>query len=228
MIDFYKIIADETALKEFIEFLPDTNDSEQYYVSLFARKKYMPDHPALKHDKQQLRRFTSNKYRLFNKIQQLETKVGTYLGHNNIPVPQESLALYITPSPRDFRRISFKTIEVFAEKLRKNEYINPRQEVLNICQTTGIEDSFHVFDIDSKDHKLSQAREIIKDNCHIIETRGGYHIWVNPKSMKELVSSGQVKNTWYPDLKKLSDVTGNAMSPIPGTYQGNFIPKLIK
>jgi hypothetical protein len=36
----YKIILNEQKLKEFIYWLPELQNNEQYYVSLFARKKY--------------------------------------------------------------------------------------------------------------------------------------------------------------------------------------------
>ena len=36
----YKIISDPDALKEFIEWLPELEDNEKFYLSLFARKKY--------------------------------------------------------------------------------------------------------------------------------------------------------------------------------------------
>lgn len=36
----YRIIEDETALIDFIKWLPDLKENEVFYVSLFARKKY--------------------------------------------------------------------------------------------------------------------------------------------------------------------------------------------
>lgn len=224
MSEFYNIIGDRCELERFVEWLPNSADDEQYYVQLMARKKYLPDHPALQYDKTMLKRFTTTKERLINKIEQCEVKVGCYLGKDNIPVPQESLALYISPSPRSFRKAAFKTIAEFSRKLMNDEYINPRQEVMNILQTASTKDGYHVFDIDNTDREnLYSVMEIVGGHCNVIQTRGGYHLLVIPGN----VPVDKVGKDWYPKLKKVADVTGDALSPIPGTIQGGFIPRLI-
>ena len=163
-----------------------------------------------------------SKNRLANKIAQLETRIGTYLGHDDIPVPPEAMALYITPSPRDFRKVAFRVIQVFAEKLEKAQYLNPRQEVMNQLQTTPVTDAFHVFDIDSKNPELyERCLAIVGGKCHVIETRGGYHLILKPKEITQ-------DRDWYPQLKALADVTGDALVPVPGCYQGGYIPRMIK
>jgi hypothetical protein len=224
MENLYSLIADKNELVKFIEWLPDSSDEKQYYICLLARRKYLPDHPALKSDKTMISRWTSTKERLINKIEQKETKVGTYLGHNDIPVPQEALGCYITPSPRDFNQVAYKTIQTFAEKLGKSEYINPRQEVMNIIQTCPIRDKFHVFDIDSTDEdQMFRLRDMLDGHCNIIRTRGGYHFIINPSELKDQ----NVPKDWYNRMKAVADFSGDALVPIPGTFQGGFIPRLI-
>lgn len=226
MNDFYQLIVDKNELHRFLDFLPETDDSNQYYVTLFGRKKYLPDHPTLKSDKTMLARWTSNKERFINKLEQKETRIGTYLGTNELAVPQEALACYMTPSPRDFRKVAFNTIKVFADKLSKDGYINPRQEVMNLIQTTGSKNSFQVFDIDSKDPAVLQViREAVDNLCSIIETRGGFHILINPSDLKDQPT---VAKNWYTIVSSKADVTGDALVPIPGTYQGGFVPRLIQ
>lgn len=39
----YQIIYDETLVQEFLDLLPEENEDEIYYLSLFARKKYSPE-----------------------------------------------------------------------------------------------------------------------------------------------------------------------------------------
>ena len=75
----YTIIKDETLLHNFIQWLPDLEAHETYYVALFARSKYSKTLATnLSGDKAQLKRFTSNKELLFDKIKQLECEVGAY------------------------------------------------------------------------------------------------------------------------------------------------------
>jgi hypothetical protein len=102
----YQIIKDETLLREFINWLPELESGECFYVSLLARSKYLENKALLKTDKASLKRFTANEKRfLLNKIKQLEVEVGAYK-HGDLPVPQEALALYITPKLSPGRRVS--------------------------------------------------------------------------------------------------------------------------
>ena len=69
----YSIIKDEKQLLEFIEWLPNLERHEMYYVTLLGRNKYCKE---LKSSKAQLKRFTSNKEYLFDKIKQLDKFLG--------------------------------------------------------------------------------------------------------------------------------------------------------
>ena len=72
----YKIINDEEALINFINWLPDLRDNETFYLSLFARKKYAPEAGFVKaNDKTQLKRFTAIKLNMLDKIKQKNWKI---------------------------------------------------------------------------------------------------------------------------------------------------------
>src|SRR5258708_6122112 len=126
----YCIIQSNLVLKEFITWLPELQPSETYYVALFARNKYDTS-IGLKSDKAQLKRFTSNKEMLFDKIKQLECEVGSYV-KDGIIISQDSLALYINPNPRNFENATKKSVLELA-KLAMEPYsnYNPHQIVLN-------------------------------------------------------------------------------------------------
>lgn len=225
MSEVYTIITDEKLLQEFVEWLPDHTDTEMYYCCLFARKKYNPTHAAVQSDKLQLKRFTATKERLISKIRQLECRVGAYRGANDLPIPQDTLALYISPNPRCLRKSTFKAISHFANCLENEKPINPHQEVLTVIQSTKAKTRYHVFDIDSKDKQyLLDTTAVVDGLCTVINTRGGYHVLVDNEHIHEIVRHNK---NWYVDLKKRADVTGDALIPVVGCYQGGHTPSIV-
>lgn len=236
----YEIIKDIPKLKEFIAWLPELTEREKFYCCLFARSKYLKDEngvnrlPHIKTDKAQLKRFVSDKERLFAKIKQLEIEVGWYHQKEHI-IPQEALALYITVNPRDMYKASINTLVKLAQSVRDdNVLMNPHQEALSEIQRTKSRTVYVDFDIDSKGenpevyintlksiigHSVGESAEV-----KILETRGGYHILVNPSTVEQ-----EFKSTFYKKLSSLNgvDQAGDIMIPVPGCVQGGFIPHFI-
>lgn len=225
----YKIIQNEETLKSFIEWLPDLEKDETYYVTLFARKKYCKDNP-IKLDKAQLKRFTSNKEFLFSKIKQLECEVGSYLS-NGQQIPQESLSLYITVNPRSMTQATKKSLIKFANLITKdyNGY-NPHQEVMSEIQTSCSRKIYFDLDFDDVSDVNGFLQNIdtskINTDClYVAHTRGGFHLLIKLEDVKP-----EFKKTWYQYLTSLPncDVRGDNLLPIPGTYQGGFTPFITK
>ncbi len=57
----------------------------------------------------------------------------------------------------------------------------------------------------------------------ILETRGGYHVLIKLSLIPD-----DIKKTWYNKLASLADVVGDTLIPIPGTFQGGFMPRFIR
>jgi hypothetical protein len=234
----YKIITDEEKLRAFIDWLPELKPTEKYYCCLFARSKYTKDENGvngiahIKSDKAQLKRFVSDKDRLLDKIRQLEVPLGAYK-QRTVTIPQEALALYITPNPRDMWKASVNTMVKLAQSIRDNNMLmNPHQEALSEIQKTKGTTHYVDFDFDfPKESKFAQSmirgiQERIKEIVNpeavtLLRTRGGIHCLVNPSLVNK-----EHKNSFYLHIKNMgeTDQTGDQMIPVPGTYQGGFTP----
>lgn len=223
----YQIITDEKALKDFIDWLPELKENEKYYLCLFARNKYCRELTHIKSDKAQLKRFVSDKARMFDKIKQLEVELGAYK-QKETPVPQEALALYITTNPRDMYKASINTMVKFATSIRdQNVLMNPHQEALSEIQKAKSRTVWVDFDIDEKKASIiKEVKEYLNGTAtyKIVETRGGYHLLVKPDTVHR-----SAKKDWYTFLSKIEgvDQAGDLMMPVPGTYQGGFTPKFV-
>ncbi len=219
----YNIIKDPALLREFIDWLPTLREGEKFYCCLFARKKYLPAH-LKSNDKSQLRRFLSDKDRLFNKIEQLEAKFGAYEVKGEA-APQDSLVLYINPNPRGLKAATFNSIIKLTESL-KNQVpnLNPHQEVMSAIQKSIGQKVYLDFDIDDKYFDLNRLEGIInRDALSIVQTRGGYHVLVKLAAVHE-----EFKSTFYKKMLALGvDQTGDQLLPVPGCTQGGFMPRFV-
>lgn len=219
----YKIIADEAKLIEFINWLPDLKINEGYYVSLFARSKYLTDN-KLKSDKQMLKRFTSSKEFLFEKIKQLECEIGSYKQKHEA-IPQEALALYISVNPRNYE-IAARESAIDLVRLATNTYTgyNPHQIVLsNIQKSCGTKKYMDIdFDhVDIDDIKKTIEVFINPDALTYLKTRGGFHLLIELDKIKN-----DYKKSWYNNITTIkgADIHGDTLIPVVGCYQGMFIP----
>ena len=222
----YQVIVDEDALKAFIEELPDTTVDERYYFCLFARKKYCRDIKYIKSDKSQLARKVASKGQLLGKIKQMECKLGSYL-QDDVSIPQEALALYINPNPRCMKRATIQCLQNLAKVIGQDSPgFNPQAEAMSCIQRSCSRKIWTDFDIDTKEPgTLEKVASILVDrSCYkILESRGGYHVLVDTKAVP-----AEAGRMWYPEMSKLADIKGDCMLPVPGTYQGGFVPRFIE
>lgn len=221
MSEIYKIVHDHDKLLEFIDWLPELLPNEAYYCCLFTRKKYCPD--LLRSDKCQLKRFTSTKEFLYEKILQLEIPIGRYYQKHS-PIPQEALALYINPNPRSYEQATRNGLIKFAQLITKpyNGY-NPNTEILSEIQQAHGRKVFFDFDLDNVNIEDIKLKNINRECLNIVKTRGGFHLLVELNKIEE-----KYKKCWYNSITSLNnvDVRGDNLLPVPGCCQGDFIPVL--
>lgn len=225
----YQIITNEENLLEFIDWLPELKDNEQYYLSLFARKKYCPE-LIRSNDKTQLKRFTSTKKRMLDKIRQLELPIGRWR-LKDTPAPQESLVLYILPNPRCMVKAT-KMMGKHCWDLDRSKNFNLVAEALSCVQKSKSRTCFVDFDVDTKEVNLAVLERIfpqMEKYVHILETRGGYHILVKPNHATYYRKENEMSLNWYQNMQSAFavDQSGDQMIPVPGCIQGGFTPKFI-
>lgn len=229
----YQIIQQEAALVEFIEtVLPDTNGF--FYVSLLARKKWCED-AGLKADKSQLKRLTSKKGMIVDKIRQLEIAQGAYKIHG-MAVPQEALGLYITPNERNNKVATFDLIQTLLSKIQNDQFeFNLHQEALSCLQKSGIKTYFDL-DIDFEDRDKidfsignNLCTVLNKEALTIIRTRGGFHVLVELDKI-----ASPFKKSWYNAVQNVVPagctvtMNGDNLIPVVGCCQGGFTPHIVK
>ena len=223
----YKIIQNEKLFRDFINWLPDCKPNEQYYITLLGRNKYLEDRTQLS-SKAQLKRLTSSKDYIYQKVKQLEVEIGAYQDKGN-PIPQEALALYISVNPRDLIKATKNSLKKFADLITEDyRGYNPHSEVLSQIQESTGTKHFMDFDFDGIEYTevLEQLQGKINFNALVIlKTRGGFHLLIK----LDLIDS-KYKNSWYQSISKIEgcDVKGDNLIPMVGCTQGGFVPHIIK
>lgn len=226
MKDCYELITDQQEFDKFVEFLPDLQDNEVFFVALLARKKNAAGLIKTNGDPY-LVKTVCTKNTLQDTILNLEIPVGRYK-HNGIPLPNDAVAIYINPNPRSIA----KAIPDLGKKMwdfQHQKNIDLPREVLSFIQNSSPRRIFTDFDIDDDTADLKLLRNIFpSDKCYnIIQTKNGYHIIVDSRELEKFPE--YTYSSWYIKISNgfKVDRSGDMITPIPGCNQGGFTPRMI-
>lgn len=229
----YKIVLNKKEVEDFIQFLPNLLPNEVFYLTLFARPKYIPDNKKneikLANNKNSNclnRILIKEKEKLIDNLYRLETPIESY-SRNKISIPQEVLAVYITLNPRSLNKANKNIIKEMIDRFTKNDFdFDPITIAKTEIHKAVGRKFFLDFDFDIENNlinkHINEINNILPSNSYkILKTRGGFHLIVILEEAKKLDFN------WYTQITKLEncDVRGsNTMCPIPGCIQGDFSP----
>lgn len=226
----HKIIRKERTLSNFVDWLPDLEDHECFYLCWQARRKY--DEALKANDRTQLRRFTATKKNLIQKIKEIQVEVGTFTSKDGSHVIQdESAALYITPNPRDQRVAAVKLLGQVGHALHRQgePWKNLESLVLTEIHRAKSRSNYVIFDFDAHGPHIYDGVESVFLNLQAVtflRTKGGLHVLVDVKKAKAL---GTIHKDWFQHISMIADCDqkGDLMIPVPGTCQGGFVPRFV-
>lgn len=226
----YQVITDMEKLKAFVDWLPDLQPGEAYYVALLARNKYIRDLGigTFNSDRHQCKRVAVNKESLITKLKQMECPVGSYV-LKGVTIPQEALACYISINPRDHYKATITSLKKFADLIGDGSHNhNVYQEAMSALHKSPGKKHFVDFDFDGVgiDDVRDQLKAAVnQDAVDVLVTRGGLHAIVNLAKVDK-----RYEKSWYKNISAIEgvDIVGDTLVPIPGTYQGGFTPYMTK
>lgn len=224
----YNVVVDEEEFNKFLQWLPPLEKEECHYVALLARDKYIRDLGigTFNSDKHQCSRFITTHERLLLKLKQCETAVGSYAVKGTC-VPQQALAAYMTINPRSQTKAAKWLLKRLADVVADGEQnVNVYQESLTAIHKSIGRKLFVDVDFDNVEieYTVKEMGKLINPDCvKILETRGGFHAIIRLDAIEE-----KYVKSWWKLITSLpgADIAGDTLIPIPGTYQGGFVPTL--
>lgn len=221
-----QIIVDEKELDSFLELLPPTDsDSECYYLSLFARKKYVTDEAikeAFPSNGNQIKRDIAGKERIKQRLRTWEHHIN-YYKIGDLAVPANSIVAYINPNSRNTEKALKHFVTNAIDKVFSGSPSgNIVRNLYTSIQSARGNTHFYDFEYDGigREELLDKLEELNLYNYHVIQTRGGFHV------LTEGINEGM--------YKALSKIKGfdkgdgtDKLCPIPGCIQGGDVVRLI-
>lgn len=241
------LIHDEHQVKQFHSLLPPLKDDEVYFLSLSARNKYLTQEEREVYGLSRTEMFGRSIARdeSYLKYRRVLDKLSDYARRfrtkTEKPLPQKALICYANlhasstaKAARNFLNyITDKVFESLDETSvrTKFKYLD-REFLTQVHKANGTRKYVDVdFDTDYSwvrrflqeyDEKAQKPAELI------ISTKGGYHV---------LLEKDQIGFDFHSVVRNLNDelesdgeivINGNAMVPLPGTFQGEHPVKFVE
>jgi hypothetical protein len=156
-------------------------------------------------------------------IKQLECELGSYRQKGK-EIPQEAIAVYINLNPRSLEKASKKTVLKLTELILEKCSHDPIQITMSQIQKSCSRKLFLDidFDVEINNDLMKRIHNSLNEDClKYLITRGGFHLLIDLSKINK-----EYKKTWYKKITSFKevDIKGDNMIPIPGTYQGGFVP----
>lgn len=220
----YKIIADESKILEFSEWLPACESHEMFFGMFLFRRKYLPENLQTFYTNKDncLKKFTFTKENLIQKLKKLESPIGSYQS-NELDVLQDGICVYCFPNPRDLKKATINLSKKLIDILGADDgYYNIHNHSLTEIQKSKGTKHWIDFDIDDKSFDLEIFDKYKGKAGKVLETKNGYHLLINSQNLDT-----DLRNSFYQDLRPYADKSGDGMVPIPGTFQSDFVPSFV-
>ena len=216
------VIKDREELLYFLDWLPEPEPDECFYLGMFARRKY---HPSANNDKYSCYRGSArDKVWLLKKIQDLHGR--QFRNKDGSIVHPSSLGLYITPNPRSYSGAQRWLLKKLADAIADGvTHLDPASLGMSAVHKSKSRTVYVDFDFDGLDERPDMVNYINLDACSFLKTRGGFHVLVETAAIHE-----EFEKTWHRNISAMSgvDVVGDNMIPVPGCSQGGFSPYFVK
>jgi len=248
------LILDKKEYDKFVDYLPELERDEVYFLSLSARNKYLTDAERVEFDLGRTEMFSRqvafDKEGIELALNKMTADLAVRRTRNGSKIPEKSLVVYFNVHPsstvKAYRRFSEQMDrhyeEAFVGTLNGSDaadmwipFRRMRTNLMNHIQKSFSRKLMVDIDIDGEDDEQSKAllwsvRDFLTYNdCHFvtIKTQGGYHVLVPTEKLGKHVPLFQ-------KLKDLDNTTegevkfnSNAMVPLPGTLQAGKLVTLV-
>ena len=206
-------------------------EGDVHLVALCARRKYAKgDESLLERLKQTKspfmdRRTVPSPDGLLRAVKKYEVSGECYVDLvDGKPFPTSVMVVYATVNPRDVNKAVRMMATTLVNKVFESGSIRLKDAKIKTYLQKCQKKRYVGIDIDTKDDikKVIDAIRAKIDTFDVIETRGGYHVYIAMDAIDK--TTGKFLYQELPKLfpKHVDSINSDLMCPVPGTLQGGF------